>query len=98
MYIGPFYINTKEIFLILALILLVVALRFGFEIAWFDKRSLLALVILMLGTKALIPTIHNEAFFMMAIVAIFLTLYFSVFQIIIFYFVSFALMRWLRVI
>jgi len=98
MYIGPFYINTKEIFLILAIILLGIAWKLGWGVLWFDKRSLFILVVLILGTKTLIPSINNEAFFMVAIVAIFLTLYFSMFQIIIFYFASFALMRWLRVI
>jgi len=98
MYLGPFYVNTKEIFLILAIVLLGMAWKLGWGVSWFDKRSLFILVLLMLGTKTLLPTIHNEAFFMVAIVAIFLTFYFSMFQIIVFYFVSFALMRWLQVI
>lgn len=98
MYLGPFYLDTKEIFLILAAILLGLALYFGWSIWWFDKRILLTLVILMLLTKGLLPAIHNEAFFILAIVTVFLTLYLSIFQVVLFYFISFVLFRVLKVI
>ena len=62
MYIGPFYFDTKEIFLILAAVLLGVAYFLGWPLWWFDKRALLTLVVLMLFTKGLLPSIHNEAF------------------------------------
>ena len=98
MYIGPFYFDTKEIFLILAAILLGLAMYFGWSIWWFDKRVLLTIIILMLLTKGLLPAIHNEAFFILAIVTIFLTLYLPIFQVILFYFISFVLFRVLKVI
>ena len=98
MYIGPFYLDTKEIFLILAAILLGVAWFFGWPLWWFDKRALLTLVILMLITKGLLPSIHNEAFFILAIVTIFLSLYLPIFQVVLFYFVSFLMFRFLKVI
>ncbi len=98
MYLGPFYINTKELFLILAIVLLGMAWKLGWGVMWFDKRTLFIIVSIMFVTKALLPSIHNEAFFILAIVAIFLTLYLSIFQIIIFYLVSFTLMRWLQLI
>ncbi len=98
MYLGPFYINTKELFLILVAILLGLAIKFGWGLYWFDKRVLLTLVVMMLVTKSILPTINNEAFFILAIATIFLTLYLTFFQIIIFYLVSFALIRWLKLI
>jgi hypothetical protein len=98
MYIGPFYFDTKEIFLILAAILLGFALYFGWSVWWFDKRILLTLIVLMLLTKGLLPAIHNEAFFILAIVTVFLSLYLPVFQVILFYFISFLLFRVLKVI
>lgn len=98
MYLGPLYINTKEIFLIITLILLALAWKLGWGVMWFDKRSLLLIVALMLVTKTLLPSLQNEAFFILALVVIFLTLYFSIFQIAIFYLVSFTLMRWLKLI
>jgi len=98
MYIGPFYLDTKEIFLVLASILLGLAWWLGWSLWWFDKRALLTLVILMLMTKGLLPSIHNEAFFILAIVTIFLSLYLPVFQVVLFYFVSFLMFRLLKVI
>lgn len=98
MYIGPFYLDTKEIFLILAAVLLGLAWSLGWSLWWFDKRALLTLVILMLMTKGLLPSIHNEAFFILAIVTIFLTLYLPIFQVVLFYFVSFLMFRLLKVI
>jgi hypothetical protein len=98
MYIGPFYFDTKEIFLILASVILTLAWVFGWPLLWFDKRVLLTLTILLLITKGLLPSIHNEAFFILAIVTIFLSLYLPIFQVILFYFVSFLMFRLLKVI
>jgi hypothetical protein len=84
--------------LILAAVLLGLAWWLGWSLWWFDKRALLTLVILMLMTKGLLPSIHNEAFFILAIVTIFLSLYLPVFQVVLFYFVSFLMFRLLKVI
>jgi hypothetical protein len=98
MYLGPFYLDTKEIFLILAVLLLALAIFFGWPLWWFDKRVLLTIVILMLITKGLLPAIHNEAYFILAIVTIFLTLYLPIFHVVLFYFISFLLFRLLKVV
>ena len=98
MYIGPFYFDTKELFLILAAILLGLSSAFGWSLWWFDRRALLTLIILVLVTKGLLPSIHNEAFFILAIVALFLTLYLPIFQVVLFYFLSFLMFRLLKVI
>jgi len=98
MYLGPFYFDSKEIFLIVASIFIGLALFFGWGLWWFDKRALLTLTILILFTKGLLPSIHNEAFFILALVAVFLTLYLPIFQVILFYFISFVLFRLLKVI
>ena len=98
MYLGPFYFDTKEIFLILTAILLAVAYFFGWPLWWFDKRALLTLVVLMLFTKGLLPSIHNEAFFILAIITIFMSLYLPIFQVIVFYFLSFIMFKVLKVI
>jgi len=98
MYLGPFYFDTKELFLISASIILTLSLFFGWSLWWFDKRALLTITILMLITKGLLPSIHNEAFFILAIVTIFLTLYLPIFQVVLFYFLSFLFFRLLKVI
>lgn len=98
MYIGPFYFDTKEIFLVLTAVLIGLAFLFGWPLWWFDKRALLTLVILMLFTKGLLPSIHNEAFFVLAILTIFMSLYLPIFQVVLFYFISFLMFRLLKVI
>ncbi|MCS7093216.1 MAG: hypothetical protein NZL96_02200 [Patescibacteria group bacterium] len=98
MYIGPFYFDTKEIFLILAVILLILSYFFGWSLWWFDKRTLLTILIIIVITKGLLPSIHNEAFFILGIVTVFLSLYLPIFQLILFYFISFILFRLLKVI
>jgi len=98
MYIGPFYLDTKEIFLILLSLILTIAMFFGWDIWWFDKKALLTLTLVILFTKGLLPAIHNEAFFILAAVAIFLTLYLPIFQVVLFYLISFLFFRLLKVI
>lgn len=98
MYIGPFYLDTKEIFLILAAILITAMNFLGVHLYWFDMKALLTIILLMLITKGLLPAIHNEAFFILAIVTIFLTLFLPIFQVVLFYFISFLLFRLLKVI
>lgn len=97
MYIGPFYFDSKEIFLIIATLLLGVAIAFGWDIWWFDRQVLLTVVLMILITKGLLPSIHNEAFFLLALATIFLTLYLAVFQVILFYLLTFLFFRVLRV-
>lgn len=98
MYIGPFYLDTKEIFLFLSAILIGFAHFFGLSMSWFNSTDLFVLVVILLLTKGLLPSIHNEAFFILGIVSVFLTLFFSIFQVLIFYFLSFLLFRLLKVI
>ncbi len=66
MYLGPFYFDTKELFLVLASVFLGLAMALGWSLWWFDKRALLTLTVLILLTKGLLPAIHNEAFFILA--------------------------------
>jgi len=98
MYFGPFFFDTKEMFLILATILLGFAMILGWDLAWFEPQTLLTIAILILITKGLLPAIHNEAFFILTIVTIFLTLYLPTFHVVLFYFISFLFFRFLRVI
>ena len=98
MYIGPFYFDTKELFLVLASVLIGLALYFDWPIWYFDKTSLLTVVLLVLITKGLLPAIHNEAFLFLVLATIFLTLYLPIFQVILFYFLSFVFLRLFRVI
>jgi hypothetical protein len=98
MYLGPFYVDTKELFIILAALLVGAAMFLGWQLVWFDTKTLFTLTVLILLTKGLLPAIHNEAFLILAIAAVFLTLFFPLFQVVLFYFISFIFFRLLKVI
>ena len=98
MYIGPFYFDTKELFLVLLTVMLSIGMYLGWSPVWFNTKDLFTITILILFTKGLLPAIHNEAFFMVAFVAELCTIYLPIFQIVLFYFISFVLFRMLKVI
>lgn len=98
MYLGPFYFNTKEIFLVLALVLLSIAVYLDWNIMFFDKTELLTLGILALLVKGLLPAIHNEPFFIVVLFCIFMSLFLPLFQVILFYFLCFGFFKALKVI
>ena len=98
MYLGPFYFDTKEIFLLLAGALIAFAMYFDWPIWYFDKGTLLTVIVLIFITKGLLPAIHNEAFLFLVLATIFLTLYLPIFQVILFYFLAFVFFRVLKVI
>jgi len=98
MYVGPFYFDTKELILILTAVLLGFILYFRLPLPYFNREILFLLVILILITKGLLPAVHNEAFFILVLVTIVLSLSLPLFQLILFFFLSFFLFRLLRVI
>jgi hypothetical protein len=98
MYIGPFFLDTKELFLLVAVVLLCVLLWLGIPLWWFDGYSLLTIAILALLIKGLLPAVHNEAFFTLTLITILLSLYLPFFHLVLFYILSFLFFRLLRVI
>ena len=98
MYLGPFYFDTKELFLVLATILLGFALYFKWPLRFFQPDTLLTLTIIILLTKGLLKSVHNDVFFFHAIIAIVLALWLSTLQVILFYIISFAFLRLFRAI
>ncbi|MFW5703672.1 MAG: hypothetical protein ACOCXQ_02455 [Patescibacteria group bacterium] len=98
MYLGPFFFDTKELFLILGAIFVGSAVALDLPLLWFDPGALLTLCVLILITKGLLPAIHNESFFILAIVTILLSVFIPLWQVVLFYFVSFLLFRLLKII
>lgn len=98
MKIGPFYFDTKELFLVLAAVLLAVSLYFAWPLWQFDGRELLTLTIIFLITKGLLPSVHNEVFLLHALVTVLLTLFVPFFQVILFYALTFVCLKALKVI
>ena len=97
MKIGPFYIDTKELFLIALVILLLVLRFFGVSVMWLDGDEMILLAVLFLLIKGMLPAIHNETMLLLAIISIFLSLYLSAFQVLVFFLVTFFFFRLFRV-
>lgn len=97
-YLGKFYFEKKDFFLILAALLLWGALYFSFPLPLFNPQNLLALTILFLLAKGLILPTHDTAVFTTFLVAIFLTLFFPLFKVLIFLVSAFLLLRLTKVI
>lgn len=98
MRIGPFYFDSKEIFLFAAAILVALAYYFQWPLWLFPTEGLLVLIIIMLITKGLLPAIHNESYFILGLVSLFLLIYLPLFQVLLFYFLSFIFLKLFRVI
>lgn len=98
MRIGPFYFDTKEIFLVIAAIIVGLAMYFDWPLWYFEAEELLVLTIVFLILKGLLPSVHNEAFFLHALVTIILSIFFPMLQVALFYAITFALLKAVKVI
>lgn len=98
MYLGPFYFDTKELFLIVSAAFLLILIILEIPLIWFEASELLTLLIIILITKGLLPAIHNEAYFTLSFVTIFATIFSNLFWVVLFYFIAFILFRLFRII
>lgn len=98
MRIGPFFFDTKELFLFFAIVLLAGALYFNINLLFFEPKNLLTLAVIFLILKGLLSSTHNEVFFFHALVTIFLTLFLPLFQVLLFYTVTFIFFKAAKVI
>ncbi|OGK64714.1 hypothetical protein A2313_02205 [Candidatus Roizmanbacteria bacterium RIFOXYB2_FULL_41_10] len=98
MKLGPFFFDTKELFLILLAGLVWLARYFGWEIPLFDLQKLLLLIVLFLLAKGLLPAIHNENFLILAFFTLFLSFYLVELQLVLFFVITLILFRFLKVI
>lgn len=98
MKLGPFYFDTKELFLMILVALLGAAFYFKWDIPYFDEQKLLLLVVLILFVKGLLPAINNNAFLIFALIVMFMSLYLETFPLLLFFFVGFGFFKLLRII
>ncbi len=98
MRLGPFYLDTKELFLIILAGLVFYAKQAGWDIPYFDETNLLMLVVLFFLAKGLLPAIHNENFLILALVTLFLSFYLVPFQLLLFFLIALTLFRVMKVI
>lgn len=97
MYLGPFYFQKRDFFIILAVGLLFAALRYGFSFPLFKPSYLLVLSILFLLAKASILPAYDPIVFITFLVGLILTLFLPLFQVILFLLLAFIFLKILRV-
>ena len=88
--------DVKDVFLVLAAVLLVMALFFKWNVFLFDRTALLTLVILLLIMRGFISTVHVDAFFFIALTCVILTIFLPMLQVILFFTFSMAMLKLLR--
>lgn len=93
MYIGPFYFDKSEIFLLAGALLIAAAMFFKWPLWEFKPESLLTLFIITLFVKGLMKSTYNDAFFFHSITAFILTLFVPIFYVILFYCIAFLILR-----
>ena len=98
MNLGPFFFDTREIMLIVVAVILTVLAVMGIDIWLFDTKTLLTLVVIFLIVRGLFKSINNDIFFFHAVTTLFVSIFLPVFQVVIFYFVTFAFLKILKVI
>lgn len=97
MYLGPFYFQKRDLFIILTVGLLWWVIHYSIPLPLFNPYNLLTLAILFLLVKASILPAHDVAVFLTFFTAILLTLFLPLFQVILFLTTAFFLQKLLRV-
>jgi len=97
-YIGQFYFDKKELFLVLALVILGTILYFQYPLPLFQPKHLLVLAILLLISKSIISSAKDTPLFITFFAALLLTLFWPFFSVVIFIFVSLLTLKLLRIV
>lgn len=96
MRVGPIYIDTKELFLIILVYILWTANFLGWNIPLFDDKTLTVLVTTFLFMKILFQGTNNENFLVFALVVLFASLYLNIAQVLIAVLAGFILLKLFR--
>lgn len=96
-YIGQFYFDKRELFLVIGLIALGLIIYFNYPIPLFRPQQLLVLLLLLLISKAIIPSAKDTPIFLVFLTALLLTLFISFFNVILFIIISLILLKILKI-
>jgi len=97
-YLGQFYIDKRDLFILLAIILLSLGYYLNFPLPYFSYQNLVLLTILFLLAKGFLLTTYDSAFFVTFLTACILTLFIPLFQVLLFLLLAFFFLRLLKVI
>ena len=97
-YIGSFYFDKRDLFILLAIILLLAGFRLGYPLPYFEYKNLIILSLLFLLGKGFLLTSYDSALFATFLVAALLTLFIPLLQVLYFLSLAFIFLRILKVI
>jgi len=92
-YLGHFYIDKRDLFIVLAVVLLLLGNYFHYPLPYFEYKNLIILAILFLFAKGFLLTAYDSALFATFLTATILTLFFPLLQVLYFLSLSFIFLR-----
>lgn len=90
-YIGQFDFDKRDLYLVLAVGLLLIGNYFTFPLPFFSYQKLIFLTLIFLLVKGFLPVTADQTLLVLFLVAIFLTLFIPLFQVLIFVILSLVL-------
>lgn len=93
-----FTITKKEVFLILSAVLLMGIVALHVPIPFFNAYDLVIIIVLTFIAKGFFPPYNDTPLLLVFLASIFLTLYYPIFQVIVFFFLSFFFLKLFRAI
>lgn len=97
-YFGQFYFDKRDLFILLAVILLLLGYKLGYPLPYFEYKSLIILTLLFLLAKGFLLTSYDSALFATFLVAAILTLFIPFLEVLYFVGLAFIFLRILKVI
>jgi hypothetical protein len=92
-YIGQFYFDKRDLFLLSALLALGIIIHFDFPLPLFNPKNLLVLTLLIFISKGTILPAHDAVVYVTFLSAMFLTLFFPLFKVLLFLVFAFLFLR-----
>ena len=92
-YLSKFYFDKRDLFIILAVALLLLGNHLDYPLPYFEYKNLIILTLLFLLGKGFLLTTYDSALFTTFFVAIILTLFIPLLQVLYFLALSFIFLR-----
>jgi len=97
-YLGQFYIDKRDLFILLVVVLLLLGNYLDYPLPYFDYQNLIIITLLFLLAKGFLLTTYDSALFATFLTALILTLFFPLLQVLYFLALSFIFLRLFKVI
>ena len=92
-YLGKFYFDKRDLFILIAVAFLLIGYKFDYPLPYFEYKNLIILTLLFLLGKGFLLTTYDSALFTTFLTAIILTLYIPLLQVLYFLALSFIFLR-----